>query len=161
MKKTLGIGFVFSLLSLVLLYNCREDQRYEPLRFEKVSRAESSAFQAHVDGTILTDPWEYRFRIKQADRVTLIVEVLTDKPDLGVTLSRKGILFDSKIKCGDKISQLSPCKLEINNPEKGDYSLVLNHLSSDPSEVLSYRIFAAVHGPGYASVIWEEEVARR
>ncbi|GBF39204.1 LIC_10463 family lipoprotein [Leptospira johnsonii] len=161
MKKILSFCSVSILFSLVLLYNCREDQRYEPLRFEKVTKAEASAFQAQVDGTILTGSWEYRFRIKQADRVTLLIEVLTDKPDLGVSLSRKGILFDSKIKCGKKISQLSPCKLEINNPEKGDYSLVLNHLSSDPSEVLSYRIFAAVHGPGYASVIWEEEVARR
>lgn len=161
MKKILGISFVCGLFSLVLLYNCREDQRYEPLRFEKVAKAETSAFQAQVDGTILSGSWEYRFRIKQADRVSLTIEVLTDKPDLGVSLSRKGILFDSKIQCGDKISQLSPCKLEINNPERGDYSLVLNHLSTDPSEVLSYRIFAAVHGPGYASVIWEEEVARR
>ncbi|EIE02783.1 LIC_10463 family lipoprotein [Leptospira licerasiae] len=161
MKKKFSICFVFSLFVLVLLYNCREDQRYEPLRFEKVTRPESSAFQAQVDGTILSGSWEYRFRIKQADRVSLIVEVLTDKPDLGVSLFRKGILFDTKIKCGEKISQLTPCKLEINNPEKGDYSLVLKHLSSDPSEVLSYRIFAAVHGPGYASVIWEEEVARR
>lgn len=161
MKKNLSLCSVSVLFTLLLLYNCREDQRYEPLRFEKVAKAEASAFQAQVDGTILTASWEYRFRIKQADRVTLTIEVLTDKPDLGVSLSRKGIIFDSKIKCGDKISQLSPCKLEISNPEKGDYSLVLNHLSSDPSETLSYRIFAAVHGPGYASVIWEEEVARR
>ncbi|TGN03008.1 LIC_10463 family lipoprotein [Leptospira dzoumogneensis] len=161
MRKILNLCFVSGLFSLVFLYNCKEDRRHEPLRFEKVTKAEASAFQAQVDGTILEGSWEYRFRIKQADRVSLIVEVLTDKPDLGVLLSRKGILFDSKIKCGEKISQLSPCKLEINNPEKGDYSLVLNHTSSDPSEVLSYRIFAAVHGPGYASVIWEEEVARR
>ncbi|TGL63529.1 LIC_10463 family lipoprotein [Leptospira sarikeiensis] len=161
MRKTFFITAALGLLSLALLYNCREEQGHEPLRFEKISRAENLAFQAQTDGTILSGSWEYRFRIKQADRVSLIIEVLTDKPDLGVTLAKKGILFDSKTNCGEKITSQSPCKLEIENPEKGDYSLVLKHLSPNENDVLTYRIFAAVHGPGYASVIWEEEVARR
>ncbi|TGK62339.1 hypothetical protein EHQ27_14385 [Leptospira wolffii] len=147
-------------LALGSFLGCVRDSGYEPLRFERISKAENLTFQANVDGTLFAGQWEYRFRIKQADRVSLLVEVLSDQPDLGVKLVRKGILFDQNITCKEAITLQTPCKLEIKNPDRGEYSLVLQHGTEQDSTV-HYRIFAGVHGPGYASVVWEEEIARR
>ncbi len=160
MKKTVSIILLVCLIVLGFFLGCKERLGYEPLRFEKMTKTENLAFQANVDGTLSAGSWEYRFKIKQADRVSLIVEVLSNQPDLSVKLVKKGILFDTTFKCTEPITNQAPCKLEIKEPDKGDYALALDHGTKDQSPV-QYRIFAAVHGPGYASVLWEEEVARR
>ncbi|TGL63533.1 hypothetical protein [Leptospira sarikeiensis] len=149
------------IICLIACPNCGPGGRSEPLRFERIQKADTLVFQAQVDSSLASGSWEYKFRIKQADRVSLVIELQSDKEGLSAKLVRNDFLLPDIYHCPKATIKEKLCKLEIPNPGAGEYSLVLDLSQKESSEPLFYRIFAAVHGPGFASVAWEEEIVRR
>lgn len=150
------------LFSVFVMNACGVSPKVEPLRFERILKAEKLTMQAHQDGQLIheNDTREYRFKIKHVDRVSLVLEVLSSRPDLDVRLVRRGILWDRQYVCKNPITDQSPCKIEIPEPETGDYSVRFAQGRVQVPSV-QYRIFAAVHGPGTAAIVWEEDIANR
>ncbi|MGJ4786919.1 hypothetical protein EHQ52_10255 [Leptospira koniambonensis] len=157
MKKYL----IFLIYFLILLTSCTNIGRSEPLRFERVQKDGSSVFQAQVDSTLVSGSWEYKFRLKQVDRVNLVLDIHSAKEGLSIKLVRDRFLFPKIYHCPRSYEKKKFCKLEISNPEEGEYSLVLDLTGKENSGPVAYRIFGAIHGPGFASVAWEEEIVRR
>ncbi|PJZ51012.1 LIC_10463 family lipoprotein [Leptospira saintgironsiae] len=152
---------IFLIYLLFLVEACSNVGRSEPLRFERIQKNGSSVFQAQADSTLVSGSWEYKFRLKQADRVNLVLDVHSAKEGLSIKLVRNRFLFPKIYHCPRSSEKEKFCKLEISNPEEGEYSLVLDLTGKENSGPVAYRIFAAVHGPGFASVAWEEEIVRR
>ncbi|PKA17171.1 LIC_10463 family lipoprotein [Leptospira haakeii] len=158
MKKYL----IFLIYLLVLgQAACSNTGRSEPLRFERIQKDGSSVFQAQVDSSLVSGSWEYKFRLKQAERVNLVLDIYSAKEGLSIKLVRNRFLFPKIYHCPRSSEKEKFCKLEISNPEEGEYTLVLDITGKENSGPVAYRIFAAVYGLGFASVSWEEEIVRR
>ncbi|TGK07617.1 hypothetical protein EHO59_05825 [Leptospira semungkisensis] len=157
MKKNHILIIYIFLISL----ECKQPIRHEPLRFERIQKAETSIFQAQTDSSLSSGAWEYRFKLTEAREVKLSVNLETNRSGITARLTRKGFPFPSSFPCKKSKEDSNRCEIEIKNPESGEYSLVLDRGIQEKPEPVSYRIFAAIYGPGHASIAWEEEIVHR
>lgn len=143
MKATLLLNI--PLLSMILLATCSVDVR--PLQFEVVPRMQGTAVQAGADGD-LTETQIYRFSLKRAIDVTLSAEIVAQRTGISASFVREELLFSPAIPCrGDGL--IIRCHATSGQTLPGTYRITL---TNDDGEPITYRLFVALQGPGYAEV---------
>jgi len=133
------------LLTVILLAACSVDVR--PLKFEVVPRMQGTAIQAGSDGD-LVGTQIYRFSLKRAIDVTLSAEIVAQRTGISASFVREGFLFSPAIPCdGDGLT--IRCHATDDQTQPGIYRITLN---SNDGKPITYRLFVALQGPGYAEV---------
>lgn len=133
------------LLTVTLLAACSADVR--PLKFEVVPLMQGTAVQAGGDGD-LVGTQIYRFSLKRAIDVTLSAEIVAQRTGISASFVREGFLFSPAIPCdGDGLT--IRCHATDGQTQPGIYRITLN---SNDGKPITYRLFVALQGPGYAEV---------
>ncbi|EHQ05159.1 hypothetical protein [Leptonema illini] len=132
-------------LPLILLAACSVDAR--PLQFEVVPRLQGTAVQAGGDGD-LVGTQIYRFSLKRAIDVTLSAEIVAQRTGISASFVREGLLFSPAIPC-QSAGLIIRCHAAAGQTLIGTYRITLN---SNDGKPITYRLFVALQGPGYAEV---------